>query len=78
MGPANAENQQPRTLCLGGCSVNLLSGRPIYSGYLGLFLFGAALVAVGLTTSSLVNNQIISALLSLSLFLLLWIIDHFG
>jgi ABC-2 type transport system permease protein len=51
---------------------------PIYSGYLGLFLLGAALVAVGLMTSSLVSNQIIPALLSLSLFLLLWIIDHFG
>jgi len=51
---------------------------PIYSGYLGLFLLGAALVAVGLMTSSLVSNQIIAALLSLSLFLLLWIIDHFG
>ena len=50
---------------------------PIYSGYLGLLL-GAALVAVGLMTSSLVSNQIIAALLSLSLFLLLWIIDHFG
>ena len=44
---------------------------PIYSGYFGLFLLGAALVAVGLMTSSLVNNQIIAALLSLSLFLLL-------
>jgi ABC-2 type transport system permease protein len=32
---------------------------PIYSGYLGLFLLGAALVAVGLMTSSLVSNQII-------------------
>jgi ABC-2 type transport system permease protein len=51
---------------------------PIYSGYLGLFLLGAALVAVGLFTSSLVGNQVIAALLSLSLFLLLWIIDHFG
>jgi ABC-2 type transport system permease protein len=51
---------------------------PIWSGYLGLFLLGAALVAVGLMTSSLVGNQIIAALLSLSLFLLLWIIDHFG
>jgi ABC-2 type transport system permease protein len=51
---------------------------PIYSGYLGLFLLGAALVAVGLMTSSLVSNQVIAALLSLSLFLLLWIIDHFG
>lgn len=51
---------------------------PIWSGYLGLLLLGAALVAVGLFTSSLVSNQVVAALLSLSLFLLLWIIDHFG
>jgi ABC-2 type transport system permease protein len=51
---------------------------PVWSGYIGLFLLGAALVAVGLFTSSLVSNQVIAALLSLSLFLLLWIIDHFG
>ena len=51
---------------------------PIYSGYLGLFLLGGALVSIGLMTSSLVSNQLIAALLSLSLFLLLWIIDHFG
>lgn len=51
---------------------------PIYSGYLGLILLGSALVAVGLLTSSMVSNQIIAALLSLSLFLLLWIIDNFG
>jgi ABC-2 type transport system permease protein len=37
---------------------------PIWSGYFGLFLLGGALVAVGLMTSSLVNNQIIAALLS--------------
>src|ERR1700720_3331327 len=30
---------------------------PIYSGYFGLFLLGAALVAVGLMTSSLVNRR---------------------
>jgi ABC-2 type transport system permease protein len=51
---------------------------PIYSGYIGLVLLGAALVAVGLFTSALVSNQVIAALLSLSVFLLLWIIDHFG
>ena len=51
---------------------------PIYSGYIGLALLGAALVSVGLLTSCLVSNQIIAALLSLSLFLLLWIIDDFG
>ena len=51
---------------------------PIYSGYIGLFLLGAALVAIGLMTSSMVSNQVIAALLSLSIFLLLWIIDYFG
>jgi ABC-2 type transport system permease protein len=51
---------------------------PVWSGYLGLLLLGAALVAVGLFTSSLVSNQVVAAILSLSLFLLLWIIDHFG
>ena len=51
---------------------------PIFSGYLGLVLLGAALVGVGLLASALTANQIIAALLSLSAFLLLWIIDEFG
>ena len=51
---------------------------PIFSGYLGLVLLGAALVGLGLLTSALTANQIIAALLSLSAFLLLWIIDEFG
>jgi ABC-2 type transport system permease protein len=51
---------------------------PIFSGYIGLLLLGAALVSVGLLTSTLVSNQVIAAMLSLSVFLLLWIIDHFG
>ena len=51
---------------------------PIFSGYIGLLLLGAALVSVGLLTSALVNNQVIAALLSLSVFLLFWIIDYFG
>jgi ABC-2 type transport system permease protein len=51
---------------------------PIFSGYLGLLLLGAALVGVGLLTSALVSSQVIAALLSLSVFLLFWIIDHFG
>ncbi len=51
---------------------------PIYSGYLGLLLLGAALVGVGLLASALTANQMIAALVSLSLFLLLWIIDSLG
>ena len=51
---------------------------PIYSGYLGLLLFGMALVATGLLASALTANQVIAAVISLSIFLLLWIIDNFG
>jgi len=51
---------------------------PIYSGYLGLFLLGSALSAIGLLTSSLTANQIVAALASLGIFLLLWAIDDFG
>src|SRR5262245_33771608 len=41
---------------------------PIYSGYLGLVLFTAALVALGLTVSALTANQIVAAVVSLGLF----------
>jgi ABC-2 type transport system permease protein len=51
---------------------------PIYSGYLGLLLFGSALVGTGLMASALTANQVIAALISLSVFLLLWMIDNFG
>jgi ABC-2 type transport system permease protein len=51
---------------------------PIYSGYVGLLLFGSALVGTGLLSSALTANQVIAALISLSVFLLLWIIDNFG
>ena len=51
---------------------------PIYSGYLGLLLFGSALVGTGLFASALTANQVIAALISLSVFLILWIIDNFG
>jgi ABC-2 type transport system permease protein len=48
---------------------------PIYSGYLGLVLFGAALLAIGLMLSALTTNQIVAAVVSLGLFGLLWAID---
>ena len=52
---------------------------PIYSGYLGLLSvwFGAGR-RPGLLASALTANQVIAALISLSIFLLLWIIDNFG
>jgi ABC-2 type transport system permease protein len=51
---------------------------PIYSGYLGLLLLGSALIGVGLLASALTANQVVAAIISLSVFLLLWIIDNFG
>jgi ABC-2 type transport system permease protein len=51
---------------------------PIYSGYLGLMLFTAALVALGITVSALTANQIVAAVGSLGLFLVLWMIDTLG
>ena len=51
---------------------------PIYSGYLGLLLFGATVVGTGLLASALTSNQIVAAFIALSVFLLFWIIDNFG
>lgn len=48
---------------------------PIYSGYAGLVLLGSALVAMGLLASALTSNQIIAAVTSLGVFLLLWMLD---
>lgn len=51
---------------------------PLYSGYLGLLLFSATLVALGLTISALTANQIVAAIVALGVFLLLWMIDTLG
>ncbi len=51
---------------------------PIYSGYVGLVLLGGGLVAVGLAISAVTANQIVAAIASLGLFLLLWMLDTLG
>ena len=48
---------------------------PIYSGYVGLVMLGAALVSIGLAISALTANQIVAAVVSLGLFGVLWAID---
>ena len=48
---------------------------PILSGYLGLFLMGAAFMAVGIFFSSLTENQIVSAILTFGTLLLFWILS---
>ncbi len=47
----------------------------LISGYIGLFLVGSAWLAAGLYTSSLTENQIISAVLAFVLLLLLWVLN---
>lgn len=48
---------------------------PILNGYLGLFLMGAAFIAVGIFFSSLTENQIVSAILTFGALLLFWIMS---
>jgi len=45
---------------------------PVWSGYLGLLLFGAVLLSVGLLASALTQSQIIAAVLGLAGNLILW------
>ncbi len=45
---------------------------PILSGYLGLLLFGAVLLSVGLLASAVTQNQIVAAVLGVAGNLLLW------
>lgn len=49
---------------------------PIVTGYLGLFLLGAAFIALGLFTSSLTENQIVAASLSMGLLFFFWLMSY--
>ena len=59
--------------------IYLLSGRPdlgpMAAGYLGTVLQAGAFLAVGLLASSLTENQMISAILSFAILLVLWLAD---
>jgi ABC-2 type transport system permease protein len=46
----------------------------VLSGYLGLWLMGAAFLAVGLFFSSLTGNQIVAAVLTFLVLLVFWVI----
>ncbi|MBX5489741.1 MAG: ABC transporter permease subunit [Chloroflexi bacterium] len=60
----------------------LLAGNPdrgpILAGYLGIILQAAAFLAIGLFASSLTQNQIIAAMLTFVILLLLWLSDALG
>ncbi len=47
---------------------------PVLSGYIGLFLLGAAFISAGLFISTTTENQIIAAIGGFALSLLLWVV----
>jgi len=47
----------------------------VLGGYIGFFLLGAAFISVGLFISSLTENQVISAVVTVITLLVLWIMD---
>lgn len=47
---------------------------PLLTGYVGIVLFSMALVAIGVTVSSLFSNQIAAFFATLGVYLLLWLI----
>jgi len=51
---------------------------PMAAGYLGLFLTGGSLLAIGILASAVTQNQVIAAVLSLVANLVLWIISAIG
>ena len=51
---------------------------PIISAYLGLFLYGAALLALGLFISTLTENQIIAVVITFGISLMLLLVSLFG
>lgn len=52
--------------------------KPILAAYVGLLLLGGTFLAVGLFISTLTTNQIVSYIVTFSVFLLLWVINWFG
>ncbi|HWR21514.1 MAG TPA: ABC transporter permease subunit [Verrucomicrobiae bacterium] len=49
---------------------------PIVTGYLGLALLGAAAISLGIFTSSLTENQIVSASISFGMLFFFWLISY--
>lgn len=48
------------------------------SGYLGFFLVGAALLALGTLTSTLTRNQVVAAILTIAIGVALWLVQFVG
>ena len=51
---------------------------PILTAYLGLLLYGLAILAIGVFISTLTENQIIAAVISFGAIMVLWLVDVMG
>ncbi len=51
------------------------NGKPVLANALGLFLYGGALLALGMWFSTFTKNQIIAGSIGMSVFLLLYVLD---
>ena len=49
---------------------------PVFAGYLGLILYGSAALAVGLLTSTMSSNQIVSAVVAMGILLAMFFADR--
>jgi ABC-2 type transport system permease protein len=52
--------------------------KPIATGYAGLLLMGGCFLSLGLFISSLTKNQIVAAMATFAVFLMLWVINWIG
>ena len=52
--------------------------KPVASAYLGLLLMGGSFISVGLLISSLTKNQVVAAIATFVVFLMLWVINWIG
>jgi len=48
---------------------------PMLTGYLGIFLVGAAYLSIGVLTSAMTQNQVVAAMTAFALLLILWLAD---
>jgi ABC-2 type transport system permease protein len=48
---------------------------PVVGSYIGLLLMGGCFVAIGLFVSSTTKNQVVAAVVTWAIFLMLWVID---
>jgi ABC-2 type transport system permease protein len=52
--------------------------KPIATAYLGLLMMGGCFLSLGLFISSLTKNQIVAAMATFAVFLMLWVINWIG